>query len=68
MAQLHEHHDHAPEAHFKSRFDPLIICGQWSSADGIANKNLKLSSHFSFTLGRFRSSSLRRLMANARLI
>ena len=38
MAQLHEHHDHALEARFRSRFEPLIICDQCNSADGIAKE------------------------------
>lgn len=48
MAQLHAHHDHAPEAKFRVRFDRVIICGQCNSADGNAKKNLKLPSYFSF--------------------
>ena len=49
MAQLHEHHDHAPEAKFSRRFEALLIRGQCNGADGVAKSKLKLPSHFSFT-------------------
>lgn len=51
MATLHEHHDHSVGWNYKrpARFQNKIICGQCNSADGVAKRQLKLPTDFSFS-------------------
>lgn len=51
VAELHHHHDHSQGFMNRNfgRFPVTIVCGQCNKADGIAKRQLKLPSDFSFS-------------------